>query len=468
MIQQLVSAALGAVGGDVGVATGLAGEQYNRQLHPDEIRYINAHALAFAQSEFGCAEQCTPEQVSAARQRLMIQAVRQVDEAWNKMLGHKGLTAQDGPAQTFLYEATSKTTGEFTYFSADYAQYTDSTLFADKLRGTQELSQLYGVIISSGKTEDERRYLLQALNRVDAGWRDDFVSGVVSRDAWTILTTFTGDVGFALEVSRKVATGDVEGAVKDVATAFAMAKLAGELGKLIPVKGSTTAPSRPVAEAIPETPAPGSTLGERTATRADDIAADVGRSDAIRTDFAAPDLPPGYRSGQSAGAAFNETGGLPDGYRRVIDPQGEVVVQGPTGKIYETEARAWASVNVRMNQAAGAEFERQVIEALSHNGVGKNTTVVEVTLPNGQKVTTIPDAWGREAGGLLEIKNVKQLRMTDQLRAQIRLANETGQPINLVVSPRTQSVSQNVLDQIRDAGGEIYRYDPKSGLLTEF
>jgi filamentous hemagglutinin len=76
----------------------------------------------------------------------------------------------------------------------------------------------------------------------------------------------------------------------------------------------------------------------------------------------------------------------------------------------------------------GAEFEWQVIEALSHNGVVKNTTVVEVTLPSGQKVTTISDAWGREAGGLLEIKNVKQLRMTDQLRAQIQLAKETGHP----------------------------------------
>jgi hypothetical protein len=65
------------------------------------------------------------------------------------------------------------------------------------------------------------------------------------------------------------------------------------------------------------------------------------------------------------------------------------------------------------------------IEALSHSGVSKDTTVVEVTL--------------------------------------FRLDNETGQPINLVVSPRTQSASQNVLDQIRDAGGEIYRYDPRVG-----
>lgn len=166
-----------------------------------------------------------------------------------------------------------------------------------------------------------------------------------------------------------------------------------------------------------------------------------------------------YRSGQSAGAAFNETGGLPDGYRRVIDPQGEVVVQGPTGKIYETEARAWATVNIRLNQSAGAEFERGVLEALSHNGATKNTEPVEVVLANGQKIATIPDAWGRPVAGMLEAKDVKRLRLTKQLEAQATEALNRGENLNLIVSPRTETVTKELREAIESTGGKIYRYD---------
>ncbi|UWF47183.1 hemagglutinin repeat-containing protein [Pseudomonas sp. N3-W] len=46
-------------------------------------------------------------------------------------------------------------------------------------------------------------------------------------------------------------------------------------------------------------------------------------------------LPAGYREGSSAGAAFNETGGLPDGYRRVINTKtGNTEVLGSDGNLY--------------------------------------------------------------------------------------------------------------------------------------
>lgn len=98
----------------------------------------------------------------------------------------------------------------------------------------------------------------------------------------------------------------------------------------------------------------------------------------------------------------------------------------------------------------------------------KNTAPVTVQLPNGAQVTTIPDLWGKNVGGLLEVKNVQNLSMSNQLRAQIKVASDTGQPLNLVVSPRTNNVSGELMRQVRNTGGDVYRYNPATGDLTKF
>lgn len=71
-------------------------------------------------------------------------------------------------------------------------------------------------------------------------------------------------------------------------------------------------------------------------------------------------------------------------------------------------------------------------------------------------------------GGMLEVKNVQNLSMSNQLRAQIKQATDTGQPLNLVVSPRTTNVSNELARQVRLTGGDIYRYNPATGELTRF
>lgn len=105
--------------------------------------------------------------------------------------------------------------------------------------------------------------------------------------------------------------------------------------------------------------------------------------------------------------------------------------------------------------------------AFDHVGGVKNTTPVTVPV-NGVQVTTIPDMWGKSVGGMLEVKNVQNLSMSDQLRAQIFHAKETGQPLNLVVSPRTTNVSSVLQQEIRETGGNIYRYNPATSELTSF
>lgn len=69
---------------------------------------------------------------------------------------------------------------------------------------------------------------------------------------------------------------------------------------------------------------------------------------------------------------------------------------------------------------------------------------------------------------MLEVKNVQRLSMSNQLRTQIKIARDTGQPLNIVVSPRTINVSMKIIRKVRRTGGDVYRYNPKTGDLTKF
>ncbi|XQA72256.1 VENN motif pre-toxin domain-containing protein [Xanthomonas sacchari] len=69
------------------------------------------------------------------------------------------------------------------------------------------------------------------------------------------------------------------------------------------------------------------------------VVADVSKGNAIDTAVlnGFPELPPGYGTLKSAGAGANETGQLPNGFRRIVNPDGETVIQGPAGEIYASE-----------------------------------------------------------------------------------------------------------------------------------
>ncbi|WP_219915981.1 hypothetical protein [Pseudomonas brassicacearum] len=58
--------------------------------------------------------------------------------------------------------------------------------------------------------------------------------------------------------------------------------------------------------------------------------------------------------------------------------------------------------------------------------------------------------------------------MSNQLRVQVKVASDTGQPLNLVVSPRTSNVFAELMRRVRSTGGDVFRYDPATGDLTRF
>ncbi|WP_256843468.1 hypothetical protein, partial [Pseudomonas aeruginosa] len=66
-------------GGTGGAGTELLGDQFNRQLHPDEINFLAAKAKDFANLLFGCGESCSTDQVKVARGRLLREAYARVD-----------------------------------------------------------------------------------------------------------------------------------------------------------------------------------------------------------------------------------------------------------------------------------------------------------------------------------------------------------------------------------------------------
>ncbi|WP_249583668.1 putative toxin [Pseudomonas viridiflava] len=144
----------------------------------------------------------------------------------------------------------------------------------------------------------------------------------------------------------------------------------------------------------------------------------------------------------------------------------------PLSKIEPIVGKSESAPQVVVNSKSGNEFERLVIKEFDHVGGTKNVEAITVQLPNGTAVTTIPDMLGRTAGGLVEIKNVINLSNSNQLRAQLQLAESTGQPFTLIVSPRTQTISGPLRSRI-DAvvsknGGGIYKFDPSTKIFSEY
>lgn len=71
----------------------------------------------------------------------------------------------------------------------------------------------------------------------------------------------------------------------------------------------------------------------------------------------------------------------------------------------------------------------------------------------------------------MEFKNEIEISNSDQFRAQLKIADSDGATYELIVSPRTKVISEKLWDEIKNAGGYVYVYDPATKappkLLTE-
>ncbi len=115
------------------------------------------------------------------------------------------------------------------------------------------------------------------------------------------------------------------------------------------------------------------------------------------------------------------------------------------------------------NQFNGARFQNAFNEA---TGLPKNTTAVPVPMPDGSTVKTIFDNAGRPVG-LVELKDVITLNGSEQLRAQLQYATINNIPYSLVVSPSNKVISQPLWEEILEAGGKVYQFDPTTQVIKQ-
>uniref|UniRef100_UPI00403942B2 hemagglutinin repeat-containing protein n=1 Tax=Variovorax sp. BK018 TaxID=3450241 RepID=UPI00403942B2 len=119
---------------------------------------------------------------------------------------------------------------------------------------------------------------------------------------------------------------------------------------------------------------------------------------------------------------------------------------------YAAAQRAWA------NNLSGNGFEQEVRAELG------------APLGPGSKPISIdgfvPDLPVGGTYGVTDVKNWIELNNDDQLRAFHRYAQNNNLPFNLIIGPRTEVISEPLLNNIRSTGGSILQYNPETRQFT--
>ncbi|MCD0244471.1 hemagglutinin repeat-containing protein [Xanthomonas melonis] len=231
--QQFISAVVGAIsGGGSGAATALAGEQFNRQLHPVELSFVRSKSDEYT-SICGCSKQeaerllmrgalyandqdwqslltlYTPEQVQSykdAQSWLLTEAnangahLTYVDERGVTMNAFKSTTEDFKNQELYAVQAFADSTGRNLYFNAANVRLVEDASFSELMRA-----------YTQNPTEEARQALL--------GFKDGAggLVDLVNPKTW-----------LSMQMLQWSMLHDPEGTSKKIANG-----LAGESGKLI-------------------------------------------------------------------------------------------------------------------------------------------------------------------------------------------------------------------------------------------
>ncbi|XSB70370.1 DNA/RNA non-specific endonuclease [Xanthomonas translucens pv. undulosa] len=326
-LMELGSAAIGGLlGGQAGATTALSGDQFNRQLHPDEVTWIRQNAPSFALQE-GISEE-------EATRRLTVEAAAQVDAIINERVGAK----VDESALSFLN--TNKNQYAWgSAFRATEAEYNNFNLYGKELASSPDnFLAVYNSLYQSGVRKDTLQSDYNAELLTFAGTQiGSSGRGVLAVPATGLVLGGGAAVGVVATpmvitacLSNPVACNGVGIGAIDIVAGEAMGGhgLSGAAGAA-EKKAAKVIQDAAEKAALKKGAAKGAdTSLEPTLTSSVDVPSGNGIS-------GYPDLPAGYGTLKSGGAAANETGGLPDGFRRVLNSEGEVVIQGKNGSIYK-------------------------------------------------------------------------------------------------------------------------------------
>ncbi len=116
---------------------------------------------------------------------------------------------------------------------------------------------------------------------------------------------------------------------------------------------------------------------------------------------------------------------------------------------------------VRDNNRRENIFQDRVNERL---GLLRNYVSVTHFVPGIGLVTTIPDIFdGTRNAGVTDIKDEIDISFTRQLRAQAGVAMSLNTSFNLIISPRTRTISVPLQRAVRQTGGIIVEFDSVTG-----
>ncbi|MEN6630185.1 MAG: hemagglutinin repeat-containing protein, partial [Sulfuricella sp.] len=139
---------------------------------------------------------------------------------------------------------------------------------------------------------------------------------------------------------------------------------------------------------------------------------------------------------------------------RAEDATKVAVAEAKTAELSSKTGTTTKAEMLAENSARGRAFQ---CDALCARGVSENTQRITVTIEGGKTVTVIPDALGKT---ILEVKDVKNLSNSDQFRGYLETSVQQNKAIELIVSPRTESISGPLVKLIEDSGGTIKVFDP--------
>jgi hypothetical protein len=125
-------------------------------------------------------------------------------------------------------------------------------------------------------------------------------------------------------------------------------------------------------------------------------------------------------------------------------------------------AQTPAAQNLAQNFTRGIAFQNAVTGFLGSN-VRNTTAMVGQTISGALRVV-VPDIYRGGLAPIGDVKDVLRLTFTSQLQAMADLAKMTGTSFNIIVSPRTISISGPLADAVRSSGGFIFRFDPATNL----
>ena len=123
-------------------------------------------------------------------------------------------------------------------------------------------------------------------------------------------------------------------------------------------------------------------------------------------------------------------------------------------RLYDAETRNKILANFR----AGNTFEAQARQAAAAQ---KNYDRIYGT-GELEGSYAVPDA--RRAGRIVEIKDWRDLARD----RQFQIYEQSGSPIDLITSPKTQSISGPLIDTIKESGGTVSIFEPRTGAFHRY